>query len=74
MGLESSEVSQHLDSLTLIQSALDEEVAKHNMLLTSYQTKSSSSGKLIDQKHAVIFECEEKIKEIAARTGVRGNH
>nr|XP_040042055.1 coiled-coil domain-containing protein 40 isoform X1 [Gasterosteus aculeatus aculeatus] len=69
VGLESSEVSQHLDSLTLIQSALDEEVAKHNKLLTSYQTKSSSSGKLIDQKHAVIFECEEKIKEIAARTG-----
>ncbi|KAM8880531.1 coiled-coil domain-containing protein 40 isoform 2-T3 [Spinachia spinachia] len=69
VGLESSEISQQLDSLTLIQGALDEDVAKYNKLLTSHQTKISSFGKLIDQKQAIIFNYNKKIYEIAARTG-----
>ncbi|XP_037328820.2 coiled-coil domain-containing protein 40 isoform X2 [Pungitius pungitius] len=69
VGLESSEISQHLDSLTLTQGALDEELAKYNKLLTSHQAKMSSIGKLIDQKQAIIFNYNKKIYEIAARTG-----
>lgn len=71
VGLESSEVSQHLESLALTQEALDEEIAKLNKLLTSNQAKISSFIILIEQKQATIASYNRKISEIAASTGVR---
>lgn len=70
-GLESSEVSQHLDSLALTQEALDEEIAKYNKLLTSNQAKISSLITLIGQKQATIASYNIKIGQITASTGVR---
>ncbi|KAF0037900.1 hypothetical protein F2P81_010774 [Scophthalmus maximus] len=69
VGLESSEVSQHLESLALTQEALDEEIAKLNKLLTSNQAKISSFIILIEQKQATIASYNRKISEIAASTG-----
>lgn len=71
VGLESSELSQHLDSLALTQEALDEEFTKYNKLLTSSEAKVSSFVTLIGQKQATIANCNKKIYEIAASTGVR---
>ncbi|XP_037619782.1 coiled-coil domain-containing protein 40 [Sebastes umbrosus] len=69
VGLESSEISQHLDSLTVTQEALDEEIAKYNKLLTSNQTEISSFVKLIRHKQATIANYNKKICQIAASTG-----
>ncbi|XP_068444609.1 coiled-coil domain-containing protein 40 isoform X2 [Clinocottus analis] len=69
LELESIEVSQHLDSMTHDQEAIDEEIAKYNKLMTSHQTKISSFGTLISQKHATIANYNGKIYEITARTG-----
>lgn len=71
MGLESSEVGQHLDSLALTQEALDEEIAKYNKLLSSNQAKISSFITDIGQKQATISKYNRKISQIAASTGVR---
>lgn len=71
VGLESSEVSQHLDSLTLTQEALDEEITKHNKLLMSNQSKFSSFVTFISQKQSTIASYNKKIYQIAASTGVR---
>lgn len=71
VGLESSEVGQHLDSLALTQEALDEEIAKYNKLLSSNQAKISSFITVIGQKQATISKYNRKISQIAASTGVR---
>ncbi|TKS69266.1 Coiled-coil domain-containing protein 40 [Collichthys lucidus] len=67
--LESSELSQHLDSLALTQEALNEEITKYNKLLTSSEAKVSSFVTLIGQKQATISNYNKKIYEIAASTG-----
>ncbi|XP_049428773.1 coiled-coil domain-containing protein 40 [Epinephelus fuscoguttatus] len=69
VGLEGSEVSQHLDSMTATQGALDEEIAKYSKLLTANQTKISSFVTLIGQKQASIAKYNKKISQIAASTG-----
>ncbi|XP_071361508.1 coiled-coil domain-containing protein 40 [Trachinotus anak] len=69
VGLESSEVGQHLDSLALTQEALDGEIAKYNKLLTSNQAKISSIITLIGQRQATITNYNRKICQIAANTG-----
>ncbi|XP_031722936.1 coiled-coil domain-containing protein 40 [Anarrhichthys ocellatus] len=69
MGLESSEVGQHLDSLTLTQEGLDEEIAKYTESLTINQAKSSSFGTLIGQKQATMSRYNNKIHQIAEKTG-----
>ncbi|XP_023262649.1 coiled-coil domain-containing protein 40 [Seriola lalandi dorsalis] len=69
VGLESGEVSQHLDSLALTQDALDEEIANYNKLLTSNQAKISSFITIIGQKQAIITNYNRKICHIAASTG-----
>ncbi|XP_038570330.1 coiled-coil domain-containing protein 40 isoform X2 [Micropterus salmoides] len=69
VGLESSKVGQHLDSLAVTQEALDEEIAKYNKLLTANQTKISSFVLLISQKQATIANYNKKIFQIAASTG-----
>lgn len=71
MGQESSEVSQHLESLTLTQEALEEEIAKSNKLLTSDHAKIASFVTLIGQKQTTIATYKKKIYQIVARTGVR---
>ncbi len=71
VGLESSEVGQHLDSLTLTQEALDEEITKHNKLLMSNQSKFSSFVTFISQKQSTIASYNKKIYQFAASTGVR---
>lgn len=71
VGLESSEVGQHLDSLAVTQEALDEEITKYNKLLATNQNKISSFSTLIGQKQATIANHNKKIYEIAASTGVR---
>lgn len=71
MGLESSKVGQHLDSLALTQEALDEEITKYNKLLSSNQAKISSFITVIGQKQATIAKYNRKISQIAASTGVR---
>ncbi|KAK9540308.1 hypothetical protein VZT92_002769 [Zoarces viviparus] len=69
MGLESSEVGQNLDSLTVIQEGLDEEIAKYTESLTINQAKSTSFGTLIGQKQATISRYNIKIHQIAEKTG-----
>ncbi|TDH16399.1 hypothetical protein EPR50_G00020560 [Perca flavescens] len=69
VGLESSEVGQHLDSLAITQEALDEEITKFNKLLATNQNKISSFATLIGQKQATIANYNKKLYEIAARTG-----
>ncbi|XP_070832310.1 coiled-coil domain-containing protein 40 isoform X1 [Chaetodon trifascialis] len=69
VGLEGSEVGQHLDSLALTQEALDEEIAKQNKLLTSDQAKISSFVTLIGQKQTTIANYRKKIYQIVAKTG-----
>lgn len=71
MGLESSNVGKHLDSLALTQKALDEEIAKYNKLLSSNQAKISSLVTILGQKQAAVSKFNRKISEIAASTGVR---
>ncbi|XP_040892417.1 coiled-coil domain-containing protein 40 [Toxotes jaculatrix] len=69
VGLECSEVSQHLDSLALTQEALDDEIAKCNKLLTSNQAKISSLVILIGQRQSTIANYNKQICQIAASTG-----
>lgn len=71
MELESSDVGQHLDTLTLTQETLDEEIAKYSKLLTSDQAKISSFITLIRQKQHTISSYNKKIYQITASTGVR---
>ncbi|KAM7393646.1 hypothetical protein PAMP_020503 [Pampus punctatissimus] len=67
--LESSVVSQHLDSLALTQQALDEEIANYNKLLSSNQAKISSFVTLIGQKQTTITNYNKKIYQVTASTG-----
>ncbi|XP_029295682.1 coiled-coil domain-containing protein 40, partial [Cottoperca gobio] len=69
VGLESSEVGQHLDSLALTLETLDEKIAKYNKLLTSNRTKMSSLVTLIGQNQASIANYNKNIYQIAASTG-----
>ncbi|KAK2815627.1 hypothetical protein Q5P01_026094 [Channa striata] len=69
VGLESSKVSQRLDSLALTQEALDEEVMNYNKLLTSHQAKISSLVTVIRQKQSTVANYNNKICQIAASTG-----
>ncbi|XP_041790181.1 coiled-coil domain-containing protein 40 [Chelmon rostratus] len=69
VGQESSKVSQHLESLTLTQEALEEEIAKSNKLLTSDHAKIASFVTLIGQKQTTIATYKKKIYQIVARTG-----
>ncbi|XP_036970450.1 coiled-coil domain-containing protein 40 isoform X1 [Acanthopagrus latus] len=69
MTLESSEVSQRLDSLAITQEALDEEVANYNKLLASNQAKISSFITLIKQKQSTITNYNKQIYQITASTG-----
>ncbi|XP_013873924.1 coiled-coil domain-containing protein 40, partial [Austrofundulus limnaeus] len=65
---ESQKINEHLSSLALIQEALDEETDKYNKLLTSTQTRFSTSARLIDQKQATILNLKAKISKITAST------
>ncbi|XP_013856157.1 coiled-coil domain-containing protein 40 [Austrofundulus limnaeus] len=65
---ESQKINEHLSSLALIQEALDEETDKYNKLLTSTQTRFSTSARLIDQKQATILSLNANISKITART------
>ncbi|XP_076001592.1 coiled-coil domain-containing protein 40 [Genypterus blacodes] len=69
LGLESSEISQHLDSLKLIQEALELEITNYNTLLTANQAKMTSFDSSIERNHAVIDTYNKKIQQIAANTG-----
>ncbi|XP_051240947.1 coiled-coil domain-containing protein 40 [Dicentrarchus labrax] len=69
VGLESSKLSQHLDSLAHTQEALDKEIEKYNNLLTSNQAKISSFVMQIRQNQSTISSYTKKISEIAASTG-----
>ncbi|XP_070781226.1 coiled-coil domain-containing protein 40 [Enoplosus armatus] len=69
VGLDCSEVGQHLDSLALTQEALEEEITKYNKLLTANQAKISSFVILIGQKQATIANYNRRICQIAASTG-----
>ncbi|KAG7233167.1 hypothetical protein INR49_007406 [Caranx melampygus] len=69
VGLETSDVSQHLDSLAVTQEALEEEIAKYNKLITSNQAKVSSLVELIRQKQFTIACYNRKISQITASTG-----
>lgn len=69
--LESSNMAQHLDTLTFTQDALNEEISKYNKLLTSDQAKISSFITLIQQKQHSISCYNKKIHQITASTGVR---
>ncbi|KAM7418487.1 hypothetical protein PAMA_015890 [Pampus argenteus] len=67
--LESSVVGQHLDSLSLTQQTLDEEIASYNNLLSSNQAKFTSFVTLIGQKQTTITNYNKKIHQVAASTG-----
>ncbi|XP_028993575.1 coiled-coil domain-containing protein 40 [Betta splendens] len=67
--LESSKVSQHVDSLATTQEALDEEISVYNQLLASNQAKVSSFITVIGQKQATISKYHQKICQITASTG-----
>ncbi|XP_035515431.1 coiled-coil domain-containing protein 40 [Morone saxatilis] len=69
VGLESSELSQQLDSLAHTQEALDKEIEKYNNLLTTNQAKISSFVMQTSQNQSTISTYNKKISEIAARTG-----
>ncbi|XP_041838285.1 coiled-coil domain-containing protein 40 [Melanotaenia boesemani] len=69
MKLEKHKVNEYVNSLVLIQQALDEEVAKYNKLLVAGQARLSSFVHLIKQKQAIIFTCANKISQIVASTG-----
>ncbi|KAI3352756.1 hypothetical protein L3Q82_019334 [Scortum barcoo] len=69
VGLESSEVSQHLDSLALTQEALDEEITNYNKILASNQSKMNSFETIMRQKQSTIANYNKKISQIAASTG-----
>uniref|UniRef100_A0A665UPX6 Coiled-coil domain containing 40 n=1 Tax=Echeneis naucrates TaxID=173247 RepID=A0A665UPX6_ECHNA len=66
---QSSEVSQHLDSLAITEETLDEEIAKLNKLVTSNQDKIASFIVLIGQKQSTIAGYDRKISQITASTG-----
>ncbi|XP_053183141.1 coiled-coil domain-containing protein 40 [Scomber japonicus] len=67
--LESSMISQNLDSLALTQEAVDEEISKFNKLLSSNQAKMSSFLILIGQKQTTITNYTKRIYQIVASTG-----
>nr|XP_020451651.1 coiled-coil domain-containing protein 40 isoform X1 [Monopterus albus] len=69
VGLQSSEIGQHLDSLALPQEALDVKITEYDKLLTSKQATISSFVTLIGQKQAIIVSYNRKISQIAASTG-----
>ncbi|XP_035036633.2 coiled-coil domain-containing protein 40 [Hippoglossus stenolepis] len=69
VGLEIIEVSQHLESLSLTQEALDEEKAKYQKMITSNQAQISSFNALIEQKETTIANYNRKISKITASTG-----
>lgn len=73
MRLESSMISQNLDSLALTQEAVDEEISKFNKLLSSNQAKMSSFLILIGQKQTTITNYTKRIYQIVASTGVRNS-
>ncbi|XP_053714250.1 coiled-coil domain-containing protein 40-like [Synchiropus splendidus] len=68
-GLESSVLGQRLDSLELIQTALEEEIGTLNKMVTGSEAKVASSVTLIGQKQTAISTYNRKISQIAASTG-----
>lgn len=70
--LESQLVSQRVDSLALIQEAVDQEITKYNKLITAIEAKVTSSIRVIEQKQSTIIGYNKKISQIAATTGVSG--
>ena len=71
VGLESIEISLHLESLSLAQEALDEEEAKYQKIITSNEAQIFSFHTLIQQKETTIANYNRKISKIVASTGVR---
>ncbi|XP_026158224.1 coiled-coil domain-containing protein 40 [Mastacembelus armatus] len=69
IGVESNEVSKHLESLASTQEGLNKNIAKYNKILTFNQDKLSSFITLIGQKQATIANYNRKICQIAASTG-----
>lgn len=69
--MESQQIEQHVDSLMVTQEALDEEIMKYEESLTLTESKISSLVKLIKQRQTAIANCNAKISQITARTGVR---
>uniref|UniRef100_A0A3Q3GDB2 Coiled-coil domain 40 molecular ruler complex subunit n=1 Tax=Labrus bergylta TaxID=56723 RepID=A0A3Q3GDB2_9LABR len=67
--LERSKVIQHLESLAVIQEALDEEISKKNKITTTIQANISSFVTLIAQKQSSIANYDKKIGQIVASTG-----
>ncbi|KAM4612412.1 coiled-coil domain-containing protein 40 [Polymixia lowei] len=69
VGLENSEVSQHLDDLTITLEALEQEIAQRNKLLAASQAKIAGRVTVIERKQATINGYNKKIQQIAASTG-----
>ncbi|KAM3864676.1 coiled-coil domain-containing protein 40 [Diretmus argenteus] len=69
VGLERSEVSQHLDSLALTQDALEQEIAKRNKLVMAYQANSTNSVTIFERKQVTINNYNKKILQIQASSG-----
>uniref|UniRef100_A0A3Q3E587 Coiled-coil domain 40 molecular ruler complex subunit n=1 Tax=Labrus bergylta TaxID=56723 RepID=A0A3Q3E587_9LABR len=59
-----SKVIQHLESLAVIQEALDEEISKKNKITTTIQANISSFVTLIAQKQSSIANYDKKIGQI----------
>ncbi|XP_069569961.1 coiled-coil domain-containing protein 40 [Brachyistius frenatus] len=69
VSLECQQVSQQVDSLSLTQEALDEEIAHYNKLLTFNQNNISSFATLMEQKQIIITNYCDKIGQIMSKTG-----
>ncbi|CAB1433869.1 unnamed protein product [Pleuronectes platessa] len=69
VGLEIIEVTQHLESLSVTQEALDEEKAKYQRMITSNQAQITLFNALIEKKETTIANYNRKISKITASTG-----
>lgn len=69
--LESQQISQRVDRLTLSREAFDQEIVKSNKLLADSQAKVAGFLRLIEQKQSTIVSYRKRISQIAASTGVR---
>ncbi|KAF7668611.1 hypothetical protein LDENG_00001110 [Lucifuga dentata] len=69
LGLDSSEISQHLDSLDSMVETMEQEITNYNKLLTASQAKMASFAKSIEHNHGVIDNYNRKIQQITASTG-----
>ncbi|XP_034044600.1 coiled-coil domain-containing protein 40 [Thalassophryne amazonica] len=67
--LESSEITQRLDSLTITQKDQDQEITKYNKLIAEREAKMSAFSTAIERNQDTIAKYKTKISQIAAVTG-----